>query len=360
MQREPAFATRIKDTAETKNNLIITKENVAFATAGITIATLLLLLLSSLVVTAITPPISVLAATFSGTPGNDVIVGTQDDDTITLEEGGNDIAIGLGGEDVITKLGHRHTIMLGGEDNDQLRFTLTSKQEERATALINGQQGNDKIVFGTDGSLSAGSGYADIYGGNGRDTIEVVLEETRGDASVSGGSGSDNISVTDIFGKRPIHGDSGNDIIKVRGDTGYGAVYGDGGNDRLLDQSELGANLYGGRGNDYMESEAGDETEMTGGSDADTFVCKEDRYEIIHDYRPDQDRDRLVTAEFCDEVNNEITTTVVEEEEDQNQQRAQQQQQQKGIQEEQNNDDNNNDDQEEEIREGNSSNSTAS
>jgi hypothetical protein len=321
--------TRIKDTAETKNTLITIKKNVAFATTtAVTTVTLLLLLLSSLVVTTITPPISVLAATFSGTPGNDVIVGTQDDDTITLEEGGNDNAIGLGGEDVITKLGHRHTIMLGGEDNDQLRFTLTSKQEERATAWINGQQGDDKIVFGTDGSLSVGSGYADIYGGDGRDTIEVVLEETRGDTSVSGGSGSDNISVSDIFGNSPIHGDPGNDVIEVRGDTGYSAVYGDGANDRLLDHSELGANLYGGSGNDYMESEAGDETEMTGGSGADTFVCKEDRYEIIHDYRPDQDGDRLVNAEFCDEVNNEITTIVVEEEEDQNQQQQQNQTQQ--------------------------------
>jgi hypothetical protein len=35
---------------------------------------------------------------------NDVIIGTEDDDTITLEEGGYDYANGLDGEDVITKL----------------------------------------------------------------------------------------------------------------------------------------------------------------------------------------------------------------------------------------------------------------
>jgi serralysin len=211
-------------------------------------------------------------------------------------------------------------MMLGGEDNDQLTVTLTEEQEEPASAWIHGEQGDDKIEFAV-GEPRGGYNYADLHGGSGSDTIVANMGVIQGDVSISGGSGSDDISVSDAIGDREINGDSGNDVIEVSDEqaVGYDAVYGGDGNDRLIDSSELGSNMSGNSGNDHMEGGIGvmriegnpgndtlvgnqEETTMEGGPDADTFVCSEVGNDIIEDFRPDEDGDRLVNADFCDEV----------------------------------------------------------
>ncbi len=107
------------------------------------------------------PTCNGLAATIIGTPGDDVIFGTNKSDVI-MSFGGNDTIFGGNGDDVICA-GYGDDIVDGGNGQD----------------LIFGEQGDDQLNGGTGkDSLEGGSGDDTLAGGNGKDTcvnLETVI-----------------------------------------------------------------------------------------------------------------------------------------------------------------------------------------
>ncbi|NNF56576.1 MAG: ExeM/NucH family extracellular endonuclease [Acidimicrobiales bacterium] len=96
-----------------------------------------------------------LVPTIVGTPGDDVIVGTNKADVI-MGLGGDDVINGLNGKDVIC----------GGPGDDEI-------DGGNGTDLILGGRGNDTISGGNAGDdIRGGSGDDTLYGNNGNDAID--------------------------------------------------------------------------------------------------------------------------------------------------------------------------------------------
>lgn len=148
-----------------------------------------------------------------GTPGNDLILGTNNPDRIK-GFGGNDVLCGRGGIDRIE----------GGSGED----------------LIFGEGGSDRIWGDADDDVIwAGSGADKVYGGSGDDQLfgqggQDRLYGHAGNDTLQGNSQSDRID-----------GGDGNDIL--RGSSGKDEMYGGAGNDEL----------YGGDNTDYLDGGPG-------------------------------------------------------------------------------------------------------
>jgi Ca2+-binding RTX toxin-like protein len=130
-------------------------------------------------------------ANITGTTGNDLRVGTNDDDTIT-GLGGDDLLEGLDGDDNINA-GSGNDALWGGEGDDILNGVggndglVGSAGEDE----ISGAGGNDFISGGEDDdTLSGGGGNDFISGGSGVDTITG----TNGNDIIAGGSGIDTVT----------------------------------------------------------------------------------------------------------------------------------------------------------------------
>lgn len=149
---------------------------------------------------------------YTGTSGNDYIVGNNLDNTIDGGEGNNIIA-GLGGNDLIIT-GSGNDLISGG-DGDDIIFAGDGNN------IISGDAGTDFIV--------AGSGNDIILGGSGDDTIYAG----DGDDILSGGDGADAIS-----GEGSTKGDEtidGNLFLVSSNDV----LLGGSGNDTFLIGAEL-------------------------------------------------------------------------------------------------------------------------
>ena len=127
--------------------------------------------------------------------------------------------------------------MSGTEDNDTLYVN------DKAATTFHGLGGNDIIVGGIANDL--------LYGDDGNDTMYGY----EGDDILIGGTGNDNLSGDE--GDDQLDGDSGNDVLyggygndTLRGGSGDDRVFGDSGNDVL----------YGGTGNDHLEGGEGNDT----------------------------------------------------------------------------------------------------
>ncbi|MGB8981823.1 MAG: ExeM/NucH family extracellular endonuclease [Anaerolineales bacterium] len=123
-----------------------------------------------------------LPATILGTPGDDVIYGTNGNDVI-VGLGGNDIIYGGNGDDVICGNAGDDTIY-GGNGNDTLL----------------GSFGNDTIDAGNgDDTLTGDAGTDTLKGGNGNDALNGgadndALTGSNGDDTLTGGTGADSFS----------------------------------------------------------------------------------------------------------------------------------------------------------------------
>lgn len=123
-----------------------------------------------------------LPATIIGTPGDDVINGTNGDDVI-VALGGNDTINGGNGNDVICGNAGNDTLN-GGNGNDTL---LGSFGDD----TLNGGNGND--------TLSGGDGNDTLNGNNGDDSLDGgadndLLVGNNGSDSLTGGTGADSFS----------------------------------------------------------------------------------------------------------------------------------------------------------------------
>ena len=174
-------------------------------------------------------------ATIVGTPGDDVIYGTN----------GADVIVGLGGNDIIHG-GNGDDVICGNAGNDTL----------------DGGNGNDTLI----GSY----GNDTLSGGNGDDT----LIDSSGDNVLDGGNGND--SLTGGTGIDQLYGQNGDDVI----DGGGGNDMLNGGNgDDIMSGGSGNDTLTGGNGNDTLNGGADDDVlignngndRLTGGAGADSF-----------------------------------------------------------------------------------------
>ncbi len=162
------------------------------------------------------------------TQGDDILIGTELNDTISAL-GGNDTVTGLQGDDLLRGG--------GGDDN------------------IRGSGGDDRL---------RGNGGDDTLKGNG------------GSDNIKGGGGVDNIK-----------GNGGADVIK--GGGGADTVKGGGGSD-TIDGGGGADRLEGGGGADVLTGKGGDDT-LKGNGGADTFRFRaSDRNDTILDFRQGQDK----------------------------------------------------------------------
>ncbi|PSL21628.1 calcium-binding protein [Shimia abyssi] len=114
-----------------------------------------------------------------GAPPNQVIDGTDADDTIQ-SEGGNDTISGLGGSDSING-GDGIDELFGGEGDDKL-------EGGRGDDYVRGNEGDDAVYgFGGDDDMKGHDGNDSISGNEGRDT----LSGSQGDDLLRGGDDQD-------------------------------------------------------------------------------------------------------------------------------------------------------------------------
>ena len=172
-------------------------------------------------------------ATINGTPENDVLLGTQFDDSI-FGLVGNDTVVGEDGNDSLNG-DNGNDYLLGEDGNDSLRGGA-----------------NDDVIFGLDGNdtLDGGDGTDILIGGSGNDTYIVDnladsiteaansgIDTVRSSVSWTLGNYLNNLSLT---GTNAING-TGNDLNnKITGNAANNSLNGGDGTDTLI----------GGSGND--------------------------------------------------------------------------------------------------------------
>ena len=186
------------------------------------------------------------------------------------------------------------TVSSGGSGGGQLNYSnlfvngnaldnvITVEGSPGGVAVVNGEAGNDQLVAIRDGP-------ADLYGGDGNDT----LVGDGGDVAFSGGAGTDVADFSAVTvplrvyldGSQPsgtanqiangtgdtfdgtveeAYGGSGDDLIV--GTLGPNALYGNGGNDTLVGNGGVDA-LFGGTGADTLVGRDGGATYINGGND---------------------------------------------------------------------------------------------
>ncbi len=195
-----------------------------------------------------------------GGPGNDIIYGGAEADTLHGGDG-DDIIFGGAGDDVIT----------GGPGDDILNGGVGAD-------TINGQEGND-LIRGGDGadSLSGGGGWdvADYITDGGPGSVSVSLNSNSAtdgwgnadsladDSFVAiRGKGTNDTLEGDPQGGTTILGGGGNDSITTYGGgRGGNVVFGDAGNDTINTGNQADT-IFGGPGDD----------DITAGDGADT-IC---------------------------------------------------------------------------------------
>jgi Ca2+-binding RTX toxin-like protein len=213
------------------------------------------------VAAALVSAAAALAATQTGTKGDDKLRGTEQADNIEAGAG-NDYVVGLGGDDNLGGGPDSDTID-GGAGNDKVRGgdceygaqNLGRFCDNPGHELLLGGDGNDLVVAnGCVAHGCAGDRYialaSTLEGGAGDDVV------TGGDAGdrISGGPGHD--TLTGLAGDDRIDGGAGDDRLDggadddvLRGGAGSDILDGGPGNDRLSGGG--GKNLLmGGAGND--------------------------------------------------------------------------------------------------------------
>lgn len=187
------------------------------------------------------------------TQGDDILIGTEDDDDLN-GMGGNDDIGGMDGDDVLLG-GNGSDGITGGEGDDELGGGNGSDSLNGGAGddAINGGNGSDSLEGGQDGDdvLKGGNGSDDLRGG-------------AGDDELSGGNGSDR-----------LNGGSGDDMLK--GGNGSDNLKGGDGDDVLK----------GGNGNDRLSGGLGDDL-LKGGNGADVFVFTAGS-DTIQDFKPGMD-----------------------------------------------------------------------
>jgi len=230
------------------------------------------------------------------TEGNDSLVGTSGNDTID-GLGGDDTINGLAGNDSLLGSGGADS-MIGGDGNDTLNAGFDGNHGDSSVDTLDGGLGDDVYRVSDDGdTIRPDPG--------GVDTV-IALNV----ASWTLGSGLENLDLDDSVGTSSDGiGNELNNVIRSASEGG--TLSGLGGNDLLIArQAQNTVFLRGGDGNDTLQGGgtttrffgdagndvliAGNESIMTGGSGADSFVFHMPvTFNLINDFASGTDKIRL-------------------------------------------------------------------
>jgi len=232
-------------------------------------------------VAAAAPPVKCagLAATITGTDGDDLIYGTVGNDVISAGAG-DDIIKGRGGMDTIC-----------GNTGDDIIYDGPEKGAISHPVTMYGGIGNDTFyldaygtAYGQDGNdtFFITRGDHNLLGGPGRDTIDArrsivgVNVDLRLDLIEGAGSFGSGMGSALLFDFENAVGSAYSDDFqgdrranRFRGLSGHDTLYGRGGNDRLIGNSGNDM-LMGGPGNDFLWGGPGICDGLDGGSGTDT------------------------------------------------------------------------------------------
>lgn len=214
------------------------------------------------VLTANNAKIGDIRLRMDGGDGNDSILGSNGNDTLSGDAGIDRIKGGLGND-----------LIVGGASIDSL----------------NGDAGNDTIIGGDGSDTLVGDGADTIFGDAGNDS----LQGDQGADLISGGDDDDTVRGGD--GNDTITGDAGNDSLL--GDSALDSISGGDGND-TLDGGRNDDVLNGGNGNDKIRGDHGNDS-IVGGAGNDT-INGGDGDDIINGQTGD---DLLTGADGDDNVN---------------------------------------------------------
>ena len=185
---------------------------------------------------------------YYGGGGNDSMIGSYSNPYDVTHYGNNLYYGGDGNDSIYGGLGNE--TMHGGSGNDFLASVTNSISElygEDGNDWIYGSNSSASLTYGGNGddTISAFGLGSTVYGGDGYDTLD-------GNGSLFGDAGDDTIS-----GSGSLYGGADADLIKMKDGTSY--VEGGAGNDRITTEGTYAGNdtIYGGDGNDTVESSYG-------------------------------------------------------------------------------------------------------
>jgi Ca2+-binding RTX toxin-like protein len=201
----------------------------------------------------VTPGPTSRVVTVNGTEGDDSIVISLNDNSLTVDVNGSQSKYAIGNVD-------RFEIFAGDGDDDVLMDTST------VPAYVSAGSGDDVVRGSTaDDTITGGSGRNRLFGGNGKDRIngsggrDFIYGEA-GDDRLYGQGGSDYI-------------DGGGNVDRVYGGDGDDSLQGGSSNDRIY-AGNGNDTLIGGKGNDYLNGESGTDLALAK-EDGDTLISIE-------------------------------------------------------------------------------------
>lgn len=222
-----------------------------------------------------------LAATITGTNDDELLRGTDGNDTISAA-GGRDVVQALAGDDTVSG-GWGRDRVFAGAGNDTVDGDRGNDRVFGAAGndSLSGSQGNDRIFGGLDNDqIQGGFGHDVIYGGAGNDQTNGGPQGDR----IFGGSGDD-VSA----------GGAGNDLILAN--LGVDKSFGGPGNDNLWalargdvhpgpngEVDTVGDTLDGGTGNDRFHTRDGEVDTISCGPGHDRAIL--DMVDVIADATP--------------------------------------------------------------------------
>jgi Ca2+-binding RTX toxin-like protein len=222
-------------------------------------------------------------AVINGTSGNNILIGTDLDDTIS-GLAGDDLIQGLGGADIINggagvdTADYREktagiTVTLNGTNNAVVTVGGTAEDILRAIENVYGGSGDDIITGDGQNNLFRGGGGNDVLdGGAGNDTADYTDKTTSVVVTLAGATAAtvfvNGIAEDTISNFENVFGGSGNDILT--GDDRANILRGEAGND-ILNGGADDDSLSGGAGNDTAD----------GGTGIDTFDLREKTSSVV-------------------------------------------------------------------------------
>lgn len=218
---------------------------------------------------------------FTGTDGNDLLLGFGGDDRL---DGGDDRDVIRGGDGDDTMIGGAGTdVIRGDEGADVARGGANGDRifGDAGADTIRGGGGDDEIFGGRGGDALFGNGGDDlILGESGSDAIkggagDDDLQGGVGNDMLRGGVGGDSLSGGD--GEDDLFGGSGDDDL--RGGDDDDRLVGGEGSDKL--SGEDGADRLAGKaGDDRLDAGAGDDV-LNGGASNDELLGGDGRDRLI-------------------------------------------------------------------------------
>jgi len=222
-------------------------------------------------------------ATINGTSGNNILIGTDQEDTIS-GLAGDDLLQGLGGADVINggfgvdTADYRDktagiSVTLNGINDAVVTVGGIDEDILRRIENVYGGSGDDTITGDAENNLFRGGGGSDVLdGGAGIDTVDFTDKTTSVVVTLGGATPTtvfvNGLAEDTISNFENAYGGSGDDVLT--GDDRNNILRGEAGNDTL----------NGGSGDDALFGGAG-EDEVDGGAGIDTFDIREKTAAVV-------------------------------------------------------------------------------